>query len=165
MISLAPIIDVLAAKPDGFDEIWFRRIDGVAEGEQIKTEAMPMPACWIMRESEKSDHAGSYAELVTVTFNVVIGVECHRQHREPNAADEMMLRYRTAVKNRLLGFDWPDEHANKVNFSGGKLLAYGKGYLYWMDTYTVRALVTNYKPDPDTVGTQIERIIDNDHLL
>lgn len=165
MISLNPVIDILTPKPDGFDGIWFRRVDGVAEGEQIKTEAMPMPACWIRRESEKSEHAGDYAELVTVVFNVVIGIDCHRQHKESNAADETMLAYRKAVKTRLLGFDWPNTDADRVNYTGGKLLAHGNGYQYWMDTYTARALITNYKPDPSVETGELERKTDDDHLL
>ena len=165
MISLRPIIDLLSGKPDGFTDIWFRRVDGVAEGEQIKTEAMPMPACWIRRESEKSEHAGDYSELVSITFNVVIGIDCRRNHKQPNAADETMLRYRTAVKNRLFGYDWTEADTDKVTYAGGRLLAHADGYMYWMDTYTVRALVTNYKPDPVGAETRIERKTDNGHIL
>lgn len=166
MISLSPVINLLSKKPDGFTDIWFRRVDGVAEGEQIKTEAMPMPACWLMRESEKSQHAGDMTELVTITFNVVIGIASHRQHKKQNEADETLLCYRHAVKSLLVGYCWPDTHADPVNYTGGRLMSYSDGYMYWADTYTVRALVTNYMPDPIAgSAVKIERIIDDDNLL
>ena len=166
MISLSPVIDLLSKKPNGFADIWFRRVDGIAEGEQIKTEAMPMPACWLMRESEKSQHAGELTELVTVTFNVVIGIASHRQHKKQNEADEALLRYRQEVKSLLIGYSLPNADTDPIDYSGGRLMSYADGYMYWVDTYTVRALVTNYKPDP-VAGSEvkIERITDDGNLL
>ncbi|MDR3087273.1 MAG: hypothetical protein LBU45_04905 [Azoarcus sp.] len=146
MISLTPLILRLTPKPAGFDGLWFRKVAGAAEFAQVRPEALPLPACWVIRASERSRHAGERAEDVTIVFDVVIAIENARVHRA-GETDDTLLRYRHAVKTLLLGWE-PEPGVRPVKFDGGRVLEYTDGDLYWADRYTFSALVTNYLPDP-----------------
>lgn len=149
MISLTPLIQHLKSKPAGFDGFWFRQVAGAAEFAQIRPDALPLPAAWIVRAADKVRHAGERAEDVTLAFDVVIAIENVRTHRQGDT-DDMLLKYRLAVKGLLLG--WEMETANgkekPLKFAGGQVLEYTEGDLYWRDRYEFEALITNYLPDP-----------------
>jgi hypothetical protein len=146
MISLKPLMQILKAKPDTFEALWFRKIGGAAEYAQIRPEALPLPAAWVVRNADKSTHAGERAENLTLSFDVVIAIENAREH-EPGDTDELLLAYRRAVKNLLLGWEIEPD-VRPINFDGGRVIEYTDGDLYWADRYSFDALVTNYLPDP-----------------
>jgi hypothetical protein len=146
MLSLTPVIRLLTPKPSDFDGIWFRRVGGAAEFAQAHAEALPLPACWIIRGSDKSQHAGERAENVTISFDAVIAVSNARVHK-PGDTDDQLLAYRLAVKTLLLGFVLEDG-VRPLKFDGGRVLEYSEGDFYWADRYTFEALITNYLPDP-----------------
>jgi hypothetical protein len=146
VISLKPVIDHLAHKPAGFDGLWFRQVAGAAEFARLRPEALPLPACWVIRAADKVQHAGERAEDVTLAFDVVIAIENVRTHAQ-GETDDVLLKYRKAVKALLLGWELESDVC-PLQFAGGRVLEYTEGDLYWSDRYTFDAIVTNYLPDP-----------------
>jgi len=146
MISLTPVIKRLTPKPDSFADIWFRQVAGAAEFAQVRPDALPLPACWVIRSADRSRHAGECAENVTLAFDAVIAVDNARNH-VPGETDDKLLAYRRAVKDLLLGWE-PQPGVRPLKFDGGRVLEVTDSDLYWADRYTFEALVTNYLPDP-----------------
>jgi len=146
MISLTSVIQRLTPKPEGFTGLWFRQVAGAAEFAQVRPEALPLPACWVIRSADRSRHAGERLEHVTLSFDVVIAIENARSHA-PGETDDKLLSYRLAVKGRLLGWE-PQPGVRPVKFDGGRVLEVTDGDLYWADRYTFEALIDNYLPDP-----------------
>jgi len=146
VISLKPLIEHLTAKPAGFDGLWFRQVAGAAEYARLRPEALPLPACWIVRAADKVQHAGERAENVTLAFDVVIAIENVRTHAQ-GETDDVLLKYRQAVKTLLLGWEIEPD-IKPLKFGGGQVLEYTDGDLYWRDRYDFDALITNYLPDP-----------------
>ncbi|MDR0673338.1 MAG: hypothetical protein LBF93_06710 [Zoogloeaceae bacterium] len=161
MISLTPLIARLAEAPEGFAAAgavqsaarqgaaprqWFRQVAGAAEFAQVRPEALPLPACWVIRAADSVRHAGERAEHVTLAFDVVIAITNARSHR-PGETDDLLLAYREAVKTLLLGWEAAPD-VRPLKFSGGRVLEYTEGDLYWADRYEYQAVITNYLPDP-----------------
>lgn len=146
MISLTPLVAHLKPKPAGFDGVWFRAVGGAAEYAAISPEALPLPACWVVRAADQVRHAGERTEDTTFVFDVVIAVENLRQ-ADPRTMDDELLKYRSAVKDRLLGWEI-SPGVMPIKWGGGKVLEYTNGDIYWADRYTFSALITNYLPDP-----------------
>ena len=147
MKTLRPVINRLMPKPDGFPLQWFRRVVSGANAAVLKDEGLTLPSCWIVRASEKSQHKGLREEQVTISFEVIVTVENARSHSTADT-DEMMLAYRMAVKNSLLGFELDVADCEPINYDGGKLMGYDDGILVWSDSYSFKCFVTNYTPLP-----------------
>ena len=146
MISLTPLIEHLMSKPASFSGLWFRQVAGAAEYAQVRPEALPLPAAWVVRNADQVRHLGERAENLTLSFDVVIAVENIRTHA-PGDTDDLLLTYRQAVKTLLLGWEiTPD--TRPINFDGGRVIEYTDGDLYWADRYSFDAIVDNYLPDP-----------------
>jgi hypothetical protein len=146
MISLTPIIKHLKPKPADFRLPWFRDVDGAAKYAQIIPGNLPLPAAWIVRAADRVRHAGERAEDVTLGFDVVIAIANARSH-DDNDTDDVLLAYRRAVKDRLLGWEIEPD-MRPLKFEGGQILEYTNADIYWRDRYTFTALITNYLPDP-----------------
>lgn len=146
MISLQPLIALLAEKPAGFEPLWFRQVGDGGTYAKIRVDALPLPAAWIVRAGDKVQHAGERAENVTFGFDVVIAIENAREHY-PGETDEVLLAYRRAVKTLLLGWEIEPD-VRPVKFGGGQILEYAEDDIYWRDRYVFDALITNYLPDP-----------------
>lgn len=146
MISLKPLLEHLAPKPAGFDGLWFRQVAGAAEFARLRPESLPLPAAWIVRAADKVQHAGERSEDVTLAFDVVIAIENVRTHAQ-GETDDVLLKYRRAVKALLLGWEMAPD-LKPLKFDGGQVLEYTDGDLYWRDRYAFSALITNYLPDP-----------------
>lgn len=155
MLSLKPIIVTLTPKPVDFNGLWFRQVAGAAEYAQVRTDALPLPMCWVVRSADKSDHVGDGVEDVTITFDVVIAIENARTHTAGDT-DDMLLAYRLAVKKLLLGSEFAGA-IKRLRFAGGAIIDYTNRDLYWRDRYEVVAIVENYLPDPiDAFATMIK---------
>lgn len=159
MISLTPLIALLTPKPAGFDALWFRQVDGAAEFAKIRPESLPLPAAWVVRAADNVRHAGERAEDVKLAFDVVIAIENDRSHR-PGETDDVLLKYRKAVYQLLLGWEIESD-VKPLKFAGGQVLEYTDGDLYWRDRYTFDALVTNYLPDPPAVFDRLNYVGEN----
>lgn len=147
MKTLLPVINRLTQKPDGFPLQWFRRVMSGARAVVMKDEGFTLPSCWIVRSSEKTQHKGIHEELVTISFEVIITIENARSH-SPADTDEMMLAYRMAVKNRLLGFEPDTADCEPINYDGGASMGFDDGIFVWSDSYSFKCFVTNYTPLP-----------------
>lgn len=147
MISLTPLIKHLTPKPANFDDLWFKQVAGAAEYAQLDVENLPKPACWVIRAADKVTHAGERAEDTDFIFDVVIAIENAREHR-PGETDDMLLAYRNAVKNLLLGWEI-EADVMPILWNGGRVLQYTSGELFWADRYSFNALITNYLEDPE----------------
>lgn len=146
MISLKPVITLLTNKPGTFDGVWFRRVAGAAEYAQIRPEALPLPAAWVVRSADKGQSIGERLDEITPSFDVVIAIENARTH-EPGETDEQLLKYRWAVYRALRGNQVvPD--TEPVKFHGGRVIEYTDGDLYWADRYSFGGVIDNYLPDP-----------------
>lgn len=150
MLSLKPLIDHLTPKPAGFDGLWFRQVAGAAEYARLRPEALPLPACWIVRAADKVSHAGERAEEVRLAFDVVMAITNARTHAQGDTDDEL-LRYRQAVKTLLLGWEMEPD-VRPIQWEGGRVLEYTDADLYWADRYAFDAVITNYLPDPPAYG-------------
>lgn len=146
MISLQPLIALLADKPAGFDRLWFRQVGDGGTYAKIRLDALPLPAAWIVRAADRVAHAGECAENVTFGFDVVIALENAREHY-PGETDDILLAYRKAVKTLLLGWEIEPD-VRPMKFAGGQIVSYDEADIYWRDRYTFDALITNYLPDP-----------------
>lgn len=147
MISLIPLIALLKTKPIWFGELWFREVSGAADYASLNPEALPLPAAWIVRNSEKARSAGERAVNVTLSFDVVIAISNERVHEHANA-DETLLQYRRAIEKLLLGWEIEPD-VRPIQFDGGRVIEYTKRDTFWADRYSFDALITNYLPDPD----------------
>lgn len=150
MISLLPLIALLSDKPDGFRHPWFRQVGSAGSFAQIRLDALPLPAAWIMRAADRSQHAGERAENLTTAFDVVIAIENAREHF-PGESDEILLQYRQAVKTLMLGWEIEPD-VRPMQLGGGQIIEYTDADIYWRDRYTFDALITNYLPDPPAYG-------------
>lgn len=147
LLTLTPLIKHLTPKPEGFAEVWFKKVAGAAEYAQLSVDNLPLPACWIIRAADKVTHAGERAEDTDFSFDVVIAVENVRDH-QVGETDDLLLKYRLAVKVLLLGWQ-PAPDVNPIKWDGGRVLEYSRGDLLWADKYTFNALITNYLDDPE----------------
>lgn len=150
MISLQPLIALLGDKPAGFAHLWFRQVGGGGTFAQARADALPLPAAWVVRAAERSMHAGECAENVTHGVDVIIAIENAREHF-PGESDEILLAYRLAVKNLMLGWQIEPD-IRPMKFGGGQIVEYTDADIYWRDRYLFDALITNYLPDPPVYG-------------
>ena len=146
MLSLKPLIALLAAKPADFNGHWFRKLGGAAEYAQLRGEKLPLPMAWVVRFSDPATPVGFAAADVVIAFDVVIAVENVRT-RDSGETDDMLLAYRKAVEVLLLGHQ-PDGAIKPIEWLGGAVVDYTDGELYYRDRYQLSAVVTNYLPDP-----------------
>lgn len=148
MISLTPLINQLTPPPAGFAPAWFRQVAGAAEFAQVRIEALPLPACWLVRAADKeeaADNEGLAADF-GLGFDVIIAIENTRTQRA-GETDDLLLMYRHAVRARLQGWEI-EADVRPIKFMGGRVLEYTENDIYWSDRYTFNALITNYLPDP-----------------
>ena len=146
MISLKPVIALLKIKPADFDGLWFRKVGGAADYAKIRPEALPLPAAWVVRNSDKSKAAGLLEDNCTPGFEVVVAIENVRTH-EDGDTDDLLLKYRRAVYQKLRGTVIVAD-VRPIYWHGGRVIEYTDGDLYWADSYSFDAVVTNYLPDP-----------------
>ncbi|MBI5919016.1 MAG: hypothetical protein HY849_06545 [Nitrosomonadales bacterium] len=146
MVSLHPIIVMLATKPAWFAGNWFRKVAGASEYAQIKPEALPLPAAWVVRSSDKGEPIGVRLDLDTPEFDVVIAVSNARSHT-PGDTDEQLLKYRQAVYRLLRGEEGAPD-TKPITWHGGRVIEYTDGDLYWADRYSFQAVIDNHLPDP-----------------
>ncbi len=158
MISVFPIIQrIKNGKPEGFANDWFRQVAGAAEYARLRQDALPLPAFWLVRGNDSATHFGERTENVKVAFDVVIAITNARTHTDGDT-DELLVRYRVAVKDLLLGYEIQGADGQcirPIKFESGQVIEYTDGDIWWRDSYTFEGLVTNYLPDPKNVFTQL----------
>lgn len=152
-LSLTPVIKRLT------DKQWFRKVAGASQYAQIRPEALPLPAAWVVREADKSRTASELEDEATPYFDVVIAISNEREH-VPGETDDTLLRYRHAVYQLLRGWQiTPD--AKPMKWMGGRVIEYTEGDLYWADRYSFELLIDNYAPDPEAIFESLNNTGDN----
>ena len=155
MISLTPILTRLKNKPTDFKDKWFITVEGAAEYARRKIDNLPLPALWLVREGDRVKHAGERTEETTFSFDIVIAISNLRSHAQGDT-DDLLLTYREAVKNLLLGWrvegGETDDTDAPLKWCGGQVIEYAEGDLFWRDRYEFTTLITNYLPDPDSTN-------------
>lgn len=146
MISLAPLVEHLQPTPDGFPHLWFRLVGQAADYAQLHVQELPLPAAWVVRAADQAKPAGERASNCGFVFDVVIAIENIRMS-DTRGPDDVLLDYRRAVHDRLLGWEAAPD-VRPIQWRGGKVLEYTDGDIYWADRYTFDALITHYLPDP-----------------
>lgn len=146
MISLTPVVELLRPVPAGFPRNWFRAVGGGCEYAAIRPDALPLPAAWVVRASDKGIPVGERAARTDAGFDVVIAIQNLRL-TDPRQMDDELLIYRRAVFSVLCGYEL-DPELQPIKWLGGKVLEYTDGDVYWADRYEFQALYTNYLPDP-----------------
>lgn len=121
-MNAAPIIAAIDAAGLGF-----RTVEGVEALSEIDTAGAPLPAAYVVIESERGiteqAGAGLLAGLVTVTFAVAIVVSSAAQ-RGRVAGD--LDRLGIAVRDLLFGWQHPLAE-RPTEYRGGQLLGVGAG--------------------------------------
>lgn len=151
MISLDPLLDLLAPKPATFPHTWLREVKGAAEYAQIRPSALPLPAAWLVRAAERSTTEGERLDDVNIVFDVVIGIGNAREHRDRAETDNQMLAYRQEIYRRLRGLEFeytPGKRTEPIRFGGGRILQLTDSDMYWADRYEFSVPVSNYLPNP-----------------
>lgn len=148
MLSLQPVIDRIKLKPQAWSgDVWFREVAGAAEFAKLaSTVNLPLPGCWIVRAADPSKPVGERLDSVTVAFDVVIAITNIRS-ATAGATDDALLLYRKAVYQQLRGWRVVLT-ASRIEFTGGQVIEYTDGDLWWRDRYTLTAEIDNYLPSP-----------------
>lgn len=153
MISLTPVIDRLRTASVGRAKLpaqlpWFRQVEGAAAFARVASlPQVPLPGCWVVRAAEQSAPAGERRSVVTVAFDVVIGITNHRI-ASAGDSDDVLLAYRLAVLAELQELRDLPGLVDAIERKGGSVIEYAEGDLWWRDQYTCAVAVTNYLPDP-----------------
>lgn len=146
MISLTPLVAHLQPDPADFPHLWFRLVGQAADYAALHVQELPLPACWVVRAADQVKPAGERASNGSFVFDVVIAIENIR-HDDTRSTDDVLLDYRRAVHDRLIGWEIEPD-VRPIQWRGGKALEYTDGDIYWADRYTLDALITHYLPDP-----------------
>lgn len=151
MISLEPIRQHVATKPQGFDGQWLRSVSGAASFARLgERKHIQGPQGWVIAAADQVQHLGAREEYTTFLFDVVLSVTTI--HARSAADDDELIRYRRAIKNKLLGYVFfspeIDCQVEPIKWHGGAVVEYTDVDLFWRDRYSFRALITNYSPLP-----------------
>ncbi len=141
-MELAPILARLEAQLEGF-----KKIGGAADLDAIGNGVVPAPSCFILSTSERAeDNAtfGRFEQRVTLGFSVILAA-ANRRDATGAAAMGDLAPLRRQVKAALIGWAPDPALGEPVHFSGGQLLRFDDGLLWWADEY----YVLTYERSPD----------------
>lgn len=133
-MDLAPIIARLRDETSGF-----KVVGGAADLDAIGNGVVPAPAAYVIPISESAapnDIAGGFAQQVAVMFGVVV-IASNLSDATGAAAMGGLEARRAAVRGALLGWVPDATNGATVSFSGGRLLRFGDGLLWWGDDFLV----------------------------
>ncbi len=131
---LARLEDQLMGQPGGF-----KKIGGAADLEAIGNGVVPTPACFVvpMRESADDNATfGQFEQRVTVGFSVVLAAS-NRRDATGAAALAGLEPLRRQIKAAIVGWAPEADFGEPVHFSGGSLLSFADGLLWWADEFRV----------------------------
>ena len=141
-MELAPIVARLESQLSGF-----KKIGGAADLEAIGNGVVPTPACFVvpMRESADDNATfGQFEQRVTVGFSVVLAAS-NRRDATGAAALSGLEPLRRQIKAAIVGWAPEAEFGEPVHFSGGSLLSFADGLLWWADEFHVKSY---YRSNP-----------------
>lgn len=137
-MDLAPLIERLRAQLTGF-----KAVGGAADLDAIGNGVVPSPSCYLFPMAESADDNatfGRFEQRVRVAFAVVLAAT-NRRDATGAAALADLEALRRDVKGALVG--WPPDPVTgePVHFTGGHLLRFEDGLLWWADEF----IVTTYE--------------------
>lgn len=139
-MDVTPIIDRLREQcPPPL----FKAVGGAIELDAAIQSAPATPCAWVMPLAEKADapHLASYqAQLVTQDISVVICLT-NRRDATGAAAAQDLKSLRLAVRAALLGWAPDGETGDPLAFTGGRLLRFDDGRLWWADEFRVMTTI------------------------
>jgi hypothetical protein len=135
-LSLTPIIERLEAE---LPKEW-REISGAADLEAAeKAKAPTTPAGYVLLAKDSARQptsaTGRFIQPVSGGWGIVIAVRDYRAAQRGAArADELTQRIRE-VRTAVLGWAHPDGNGTTTRLTGGQLLKFKDGVLWWQDAY------------------------------
>lgn len=133
-MDITPIVTRLKAQLAGFVQI-----GGAADLDAAIDNLPGVPAAFAMPLAELAEepaYAGIHAQRIQQSFGVVLVVQNLRDVKGAAAQTDLQAK-RLQVRNALAG--WVPDAANgeRVAFSGGRLLRFEQGRLWWTDEFRV----------------------------
>lgn len=134
-MDLDPIIARLAGQLTGF-----KVVGGAADLDAILRGPVPTPSAYVIPMTEAAppnELIGAFEQAVTVNFGVLLAF-ANRRDASGAAAVSGLKALRDQIAAALLG--WVPDAANgePVNFTGGRLLRFDEGLLWWADEFRVK---------------------------
>lgn len=141
-MDVTPIIDQLrlSAAP------LFRAIGGSVELDAAVQSAPVTPSAWVMPLAERpaDPHLASAADqIVMLHFSVVICL-ANRRDATGSAAGQDLQALRLAVRDALLGWAPDQDTGDPCVYTGGRLLRFEDGRLWWADEFRVMTLIKSH---------------------
>jgi len=131
-MELTPILARLQAETTGF-----RHIGALAELADIDSLQPVPPSCYLLPMSETAEDnglIGGFEQRLSVGFSVLLTMRAQRGAAESLASLEAL---RAQLKAALLNWAPEPDVGEPVNFTGGKLLNFVGGMLWWADEFRV----------------------------
>lgn len=130
-MDLQPILSQLEGAVTGT-----RKIGGAADLAAIQEGRVPAPALYVLPMEESASDmafAGDNIQRVFAKFAVVLAVS-NKADAAGAAAVNSIEALRDQVKAALHGWQAPGS-TDCVRFTGGRLLSFSDGVLFWMDEF------------------------------
>lgn len=134
-MDLDPIIARLKDQLDGF-----KAVGGAADLDAVLRGVVPAPSAFVIPLSEAAAPnrlQGAFEQAVTVEFGVLL-VIANRRDTSGAAAISGLKPYRDQVAGALLAWVPVPANGEPVEFSGGRLLRFDDGLLWWTDEFRVK---------------------------
>lgn len=139
-MDVTPIIDRLREQcPSPL----FKSIGGAIELDAAVQSAPATPSAWVMPLAERAEtpHLASYqAQHVMQDISVVICLT-NRRDATGAAASHDLKALRQAVRAALLGWMPDSDNGEPLAFTGGRLLRFDEGRLWWADEFRVMTTI------------------------
>lgn len=114
-----------------------REVAGAASIDAVLAGRVATPAVYVFREAQPAganSGANFISQRVGQKLGVLLAVRNVRDPRQGDSSDEaeaLSLLVRDAI------FGWaPAEHAEPLEYAGGRLVSMQNGFLFWLDSYT-----------------------------
>lgn len=133
-MDLTPILDRLKTQMTGF-----RLVGSAVDLDALADGAVPVtPAAYLipLGEDGGDNTLTGDLQLLTVDFAVILTL-ANRRDASGAAAIGELESWRAKVRDALLGWTPDAETCSSPRFSGGRVLHFGDGVLWWSDEYQV----------------------------
>ena len=133
-MNISPILDQLKSQLTDFVVI-----GGAADLEAIDNDAPPAPSCFLVKMAEQAEDnelIGGFEQTLSVSFSVILAVSNVADAAGGEAMGDLEP-LRNQVKAALLNWAPEPEIGEPVRFSGGHLLRFTDGLLWWADEFRV----------------------------
>lgn len=116
-----------------------RSVGGAADLDAAMEATVATPAVYVITLAETagaSPYVAGTVQRITQQFGV-LSVVNNRRDGAGQAAMDDLTTLRTAIRAALLGWVPDEATASAVQFSGGRLMRFEEGRLWWVDQFQV----------------------------